>query len=118
MVRNSGGNKAKKFASKSFNISNKTTRFAMEINEIYAIVQRMLGGNMCEVLCIDGSIKQCHSQYSSGPIYRGTYHDNQDAEVFITGNFEQDDIKYAFNATIEFKDNEYNDIKDINVSLK
>jgi translation initiation factor IF-1 len=59
MVRNSGGNKAKKFASKSFNISNKTTRFAMEINEIYAIVQRMLGGNMCEVLCIDGSIKQC-----------------------------------------------------------
>ena len=59
MVRNSGGNKAKKFASKSFNISNRSTRFAVEEGEIYAVVQRMLGNNNCEVLCIDGTTKLC-----------------------------------------------------------
>ena len=30
MVRNSGGNKAKKFASKSFNMSDRITRYASE----------------------------------------------------------------------------------------
>ncbi len=59
MVRNTGGNKAKKFASKSFNISNRSTRFAVEEGEIYAVVQRMLGNNNCEVLCIDGTTKLC-----------------------------------------------------------
>ena len=59
MVRNTGGNKAKKFASKSFNISNRSTRFAIEEGEIYAVVQRMLGNNNCEVLCIDGTTKLC-----------------------------------------------------------
>ena len=59
MVRNTGGNKAKKFASKSFNISNRATRFAQEEGEIYAVVQRMLGNNNCEVLCIDGTTKLC-----------------------------------------------------------
>ena len=59
MVRNTGGNKAKKFASKSFIISNRATRFANEEGEIYAIVQRMLGNNNCEVLCIDGVTKLC-----------------------------------------------------------
>ena len=59
MVRNIGGNKAKKFASKSFNISNRATRFSIEEGEIYAVVQRMLGNNNCEVLCIDGTTKLC-----------------------------------------------------------
>lgn len=59
MVKNFGGNKAKKFASKSFNVVPRTTRFAMEEGEVYAVVQRMLGSNICEVLCIDGSIKFC-----------------------------------------------------------
>ena len=59
MVKNTGGNKAKKFASKSFNISDRATRFATESGETYAVVQRMLGSNMCEVLCIDASIKLC-----------------------------------------------------------
>ena len=59
MVKNTGGNKAKKFASKSFNISNRATRFANEDGEIYAVVQRMLGNNNCEVLCIDGTTKLC-----------------------------------------------------------
>lgn len=59
MVRNIGGNKAKKFASKSFNISNRATRFSIEEGEMYAVVQRMLGNNNCEVLCIDGTTKLC-----------------------------------------------------------
>lgn len=60
MVKNSGGgNKAKKFASKSINISNRATRFASESGEVYAIVSRMMGNNMCEVLCIDGNTRLC-----------------------------------------------------------
>ena len=39
MVKNSGGNKAKKFASKSFNISDRATRLAIETDEVYAVVK-------------------------------------------------------------------------------
>ena len=59
MVRNNGGNKAKKFASKSFNMSDRVTRYASEEGEVYAVVQRILGNNMCEILAIDGTIKLC-----------------------------------------------------------
>jgi initiation factor 1A len=60
MVKNSGGgNKAKKFASKSFIISNRATRFALDKAEVYAIVTKLMGGNICEVLCIDGSHRLC-----------------------------------------------------------
>ena len=59
MVKNNGGNKAKKFASKSFNISTRATRFASEKGEVYAIVTKMMGNNICEVLCIDGCQRLC-----------------------------------------------------------
>ena len=59
MVRNIGGNKAKKFASKSFNISNRATRFSLDKCEVYAIVTKLMGGNICEVLCIDGCHRLC-----------------------------------------------------------
>jgi translation initiation factor 1A len=60
MPRNTGGgNKAKKFASKSFIVSDRATRFASVEGEVYAVVQRMLGGTICEVLCIDGIIRLC-----------------------------------------------------------
>ena len=59
MVKNNGGNKAKKFASKSFNVPQKATRFAIDSGEVYAIINKILGGNMCEVLCIDGIIRNC-----------------------------------------------------------
>jgi initiation factor 1A len=59
MVKNTGGNKAKKFASKSFNVVVKATRFASINGEVYAVVTKMLGGSICEVLCIDGITRQC-----------------------------------------------------------
>ncbi|GAI87692.1 unnamed protein product [marine sediment metagenome] len=60
MPRNTGGgNKAKKFASKSFVVSDRATRFASVEGEAYAVVQRMLGGTICEVLCIDGVVRLC-----------------------------------------------------------
>lgn len=60
MPRNTGGgNKGKKVASKSLVITNRSTRFASVDGEIYAVVQRMLGGSICEVLCIDGLLRLC-----------------------------------------------------------
>ena len=60
MVKNTGGgNKAKKFANKSFNIPNKATRFSCDSAELYAVVNKLMGGNICEVFCIDGSTRLC-----------------------------------------------------------
>lgn len=59
MVKNTGGNKAKKYASKSFNVSDRTTRFATDKDEMYAVVNKMLGSNNCEVLGIDGKTRLC-----------------------------------------------------------
>ena len=59
MVKNTGGNKSKKLASKSFNTSNKSTRFSANIYELYAIVNKMMGGNICEVFCMDGITRTC-----------------------------------------------------------
>lgn len=60
MVKNNtGGNKSKKSASKSFNTTNKNTRFSSDPAELYAIVNKMIGGNLCEVFCIDGITRLC-----------------------------------------------------------
>ena len=59
MVKNTGGNKAKKFASKNVTISNKATRFSADPAEIYAIVNKLMGGNICEVFCMDGITRTC-----------------------------------------------------------
>jgi initiation factor 1A len=59
MVKNNGGNKAKKFARKSFNVVEIGTRYAKVDGEMYGIVNRMLGGSICEVLCIDGETRLC-----------------------------------------------------------
>ena len=59
MVKNTGGNKSKKLASKSVNVINKTTRFASNQDELYAVVNKMMGGNICEVFCIDGINRMC-----------------------------------------------------------
>lgn len=63
MVRNKiGGNKAKKFARKNVNASaqqNKKLRFAVDEDEIYAIVNKMVGNGQMVVMCIDGKERLC-----------------------------------------------------------
>ena len=60
MVKNGlGGNKAKKNASKNFNINDRAIRYSQCDDEKYAVVQKILGNNMCQVLCIDGKERQC-----------------------------------------------------------
>ena len=59
MVKNNGGNKAKKFARKSVNVIERSTRYSIEDGELYAIVLKLMGNNICEVLCIDGETRTC-----------------------------------------------------------
>ena len=59
MVKNTGGNKAKKFARKVINMPDRSTRFAVEEGEVYAIVMKLMGNNICEVLCLDGERRLC-----------------------------------------------------------
>ena len=59
MVKNTGGNKAKKFARKVVSAPDRGTRLAEEQGEMYAIVLKLMGNNICEVLCIDGETRQC-----------------------------------------------------------
>ena len=40
-----------------------------------------------------------------------------DAEVKVTGSFKQDDVKYNFEALVSFKDGEYDELEDIEVTL-
>ena len=55
MVKNTnGGNKAKNQASKNSSIkSTRITRFAKNADEIYAVVETMLGNGKCHVKCFD-----------------------------------------------------------------
>ena len=60
MVKNNfGGNKSKKFANKSFNIQDRATRFAKEDGELYAYVEKLMGNNICQVICLDGYQRLC-----------------------------------------------------------
>ena len=43
--------------------------------------------------------------------------EDSDADVIVTGNFEQDDVRYDFTATVVFKDGEYDELTNINVVL-
>ena len=43
--------------------------------------------------------------------------DDSDAEVIVTGRFEQDDVKYSFEALVVIKDGEFDEISSIDVDL-
>ena len=59
MVKNkTGGNKSKKMGNK-FNVSSKKTRLPEDIDEQFAIVIKMVGGNQCMVQCIDSRERLC-----------------------------------------------------------
>ncbi len=62
MTKNSGGgNKAKKQGRKHVNAPKQPSRLrvAVEDGEVYACVQKHFGNGRCQVLCIDGSERQC-----------------------------------------------------------
>ena len=65
MVKNTGGgNKAKGQARKYANSDKKDTkklRVSEDPLEIYSQVEKVLGGGMYNVICIDGKSRLCHS---------------------------------------------------------
>ena len=62
MVKNTaGGNKAKGFARKNTNSKSEAKlRLSENENEKYAMVEKMNGNGMCDVLCIDGVVRLLH----------------------------------------------------------
>lgn len=64
MVKNLGGNKAKGQARKYANSDKKDTkklRISEDPLEIYSQVEKVVGGGMYNVICIDGKSRLCHS---------------------------------------------------------
>jgi len=60
MVKNFGGNKSKKQGRKFLNVTpQKNTRTADEEGEMYAVVNKLMGGKHCDVLCFDGKNRIC-----------------------------------------------------------
>lgn len=60
MVKNSGGNKAKGFARKSFAKTDRQLRVSTDPEEVYAQVTKVLGGMMCQVITLEGTEMLCH----------------------------------------------------------
>jgi initiation factor 1A len=59
MVKNkTGGNKSKKMGNK-FTVSSKKTRVPEAVDEQFALVTKMVGGNQCIVQCIDSHERLC-----------------------------------------------------------
>jgi initiation factor 1A len=72
MVKNAGGNKAKRFA--RFNAPS-TFRIAKEEGELYAIVEKNMGNGILNVLCIDSISRLCvvRKKFARQPIQPGTW---------------------------------------------
>jgi translation initiation factor IF-1 len=61
MVRNTaGGNKAKGFARKTFAKTSNSLRISQDESEVYAQVSKILGGSMCHVNDLEGTLLLCH----------------------------------------------------------
>ena len=58
MVKNQGGNKAKRMGRKFLQTGPSRTRFSEDPDEIYAVCVKMHGPS-CDVLCIDGKTRLC-----------------------------------------------------------
>jgi len=63
MVKNNGGNKAKKQARKTvgggLNAATQNVRYTAEPGEIYAVIEKIYGGKTCQVMCEDGVSRRC-----------------------------------------------------------
>lgn len=60
MVKNTGGNKAKGFARKSFGKNSNSLQISQDDAEKYVQVTKMLGNSMCKVIDLDGKEMLCH----------------------------------------------------------
>ena len=62
MVKNAfGGNKSKGQARKNSTApKSDTLRLSIDVCEVYAMVEKILGNSMCHVLCIDNVTRLCH----------------------------------------------------------
>lgn len=61
MVKNSGGNKAKKQARKTVALPTTTqnVRYVAETGELYAVITNIYGGKTCQIMCDDGVSRRC-----------------------------------------------------------
>jgi translation initiation factor IF-1 len=63
MVKNSGGNKAKKQARKTVGgggvAATQNVRYVAETGEMYAVITTIYGGKTCQVMCDDGISRRC-----------------------------------------------------------
>jgi initiation factor 1A len=61
MVKNLGGNKTKRTARKNTNMPNSggELRMVKEEGECYAIVKKIFGNGMCDVMCQDAKVRLC-----------------------------------------------------------
>jgi translation initiation factor IF-1 len=62
MVKNAGGNKAKKQARKTvsgLNTPTQNVRYTAEPGETYAVIEKIYGGKTCQVMCEDGVSRRC-----------------------------------------------------------
>jgi len=62
MVKNAGGNKAKKQARKTvggLSTVTQNVRYTAEPGEIYAVIEKIYGGKTCQVMCEDGVSRRC-----------------------------------------------------------
>jgi hypothetical protein len=61
MVKNSGGNKAKKQARKTVGLPTvvQNVRYVKEEGELYAVITKIYGGKTCQIMCDDGVSRRC-----------------------------------------------------------
>jgi hypothetical protein len=64
MVKNAGGNKAKKQARKTggglaATTTTQNVRYVAEPGEVYAVITTIFGGKTCQVMCDDGVSRRC-----------------------------------------------------------
>ena len=55
-----GGNKTKSYARKHINSNISSIRLPLNAEEIFVIVSKLMGGNICRVIDHDNNTLQCH----------------------------------------------------------
>ena len=60
MVKNAGGKRTKGQGRKYVGTTHqRSVRYAVEEGEVYGVVTKLFGGDNCEVICADGTVRLC-----------------------------------------------------------